>query len=198
MDLNAAKQALRQDKRALRRRLSEAEQNQASRGLLQNLLQNPRFRDSQTLALYLASDGEISPHLIARAAWAAGKAVYLPVIGDSQDNTMCFVCYEQDTALSENRYGIAEPVLTEQNSLDAQHLDLVLLPLVAFDRRGGRLGMGGGYYDRAFAFVKSNPVCSTRLFGLAHHCQETEALQLADWDIPLSAVMTDLESITME
>jgi 5-formyltetrahydrofolate cyclo-ligase len=197
VDLKAAKKALRQNKRALRQGLSDNNQAEASLALLNRLQQTHTYTRSKSIALYLAADGEISPHLIAEAAWAAGKQVYLPVISPAKDNTMQFVCYEPDTILNTNHFGIAEPAPVAECCIDAKDLDLVLLPLVAFDRQGGRLGMGGGYYDRAFAFMKLKQEGSTELIGLAHHCQETESLTLADWDIHLNAVMTDLEYITI-
>ncbi len=67
------------------------------------------------------------------------------------------------------------------------------MPLVAFDRHGNRLGMGGGFYDRAFAFKRNHPYIRPMLIGLAHGVQEEGILEAAPWDIPLRAVATDKE-----
>src|SRR5687767_13746260 len=87
-----------------------------------------------------------------------------------------------------NRFGIPEPT---GRRCAPQQLDLVLLPLVAFDRRGARLGMGGGFYDRTFAFLRVAGRRKPRLVGLAHHFQEVAQLPREPWDVPLAAIVTE-------
>ena len=70
-------------------------------------------------------------------------------------------------------------------------MQLVLLPLVAFDNDGGRLGMGGGFYDRTFSFTRLRAGPAPRLIGVAHELQRVDHLPVADWDIPLEAIVTD-------
>jgi 5-formyltetrahydrofolate cyclo-ligase len=89
-----------------------------------------------------------------------------------------------------NRFGIAEPQGTEV--LAARWLDVVFLPLVGFDRRGVRLGMGGGFYDRAFAFRQLRSVWhAPRLIGLAYAFQEVANIRAAAHDVLLDAVVTE-------
>ena len=75
---------------------------------------------------------------------------------------------------------------------------MVLLPLVGFDANGARLGMGGGFYDATFAFkqkpaVQTKPTAKPWLFGVAHACQQVDALTTEAWDIPLQGVVTDTD-----
>lgn len=71
------------------------------------------------------------------------------------------------------------------------------LPLVAFDAKGRRLGMGGGFYDRAFAFKNKYKRLGPMLIGLAHSIQEVESLDVEHWDIPLDAIVTEKKVFTI-
>lgn len=103
---------------------------------------------------------------------------------------MTFVEISPDTELLGNRYGIQEPVSGE--TVGARELDIVLLPLLGFDICGNRIGMGGGYYDRAFSFLK-NRECYLRpkLIGLAYASQRLDEISPSPWDIPLFRVVTE-------
>ena len=101
------------------------------------------------------------------------------------------------TVLQENTWGIAEPLLsapTNGDLIPPTDLDLVLLPLVAFDTACNRLGMGQGYYDRTFAFKQASPASRPYLAGLAHQCQLLERVPSAPHDVPLDAIITDQHS----
>ncbi len=91
-----------------------------------------------------------------------------------------------------NRFLIPEPV-PKYAEVSANRLDLVLMPLVGFDKCGNRLGMGGGFYDRTFACNLLRP----KLVGLAHHLQEVDSLAVDNWDIPLNAVATDRQWLSV-
>jgi len=91
-----------------------------------------------------------------------------------------------------NQFGIAEPMVSPRYYLRADALDLLLVPLVAFDVNGNRLGMGGGFYDRTLAYLKRRQHwCRPYLLGIAHDFQRVESLKRADWDIPLQAILTN-------
>jgi 5-formyltetrahydrofolate cyclo-ligase len=94
------------------------------------------------------------------------------------------------TRMAPNRYGIPEPL--DARPLRARQLDLLLMPLVGFDHRGYRLGMGGGYYDATLAFMQHRRLWrKPRLVGIAYECQRVEALPHDPWDMPLDAVLTE-------
>lgn len=189
------RQQLRRELRAKRRSLSPAQQQQAAWQLRSHLRQQTLFIQAKSLVVYLANDGELDPEPLARMATALNKKVYLPVLHPFQPRLLWLVRWIPDqTPLIKNRFGILEPQLqgyglARHRQIQPWAVDLVLMPLVGFDRRGGRLGMGGGFYDRTFDISKSRPR-RPLLIGLAHDCQEVTRLPQATWDVPLDAVAT--------
>ena len=188
------KKALRQALRKTRRELSANQQKTASQGLLKNLLDLPAYQNSQHIAVYIAADGEIDPLLLVQNAWKQGKQIYLPLVDPKGTHTLTFLPWQEDTVMVNNKYGIPEPDSSLYKALPTQELDLVLLPLTGFDENGRRMGMGGGYYDRTFSFVREENTQSQqpRLIGLAHECQKVENIPSESWDIPLAGIATDL------
>lgn len=185
------RRAIRRQMRRLRRALSPEQQAQAARELKRHLSNHPLFLRAQSVALYLANDGEIDPLPLARLLWQRGRRCYLPVLHPVLENQLWFYEFTPDTQLRPNRYRILEPVIERQARRPAWSLSLILMPLVAFDDAGNRLGMGGGYYDRTFAFLRRRAWLRPRLVGLAHDFQRVECLDSRDWDVPLDAVATD-------
>lgn len=189
------KAQLRRLMRAHRRSLTPQQQDWAAEQLARRIFTLPAFVRSRHIALYWPNDGEISPLPLAERAWRCGKECYLPVLHPFEGRLLWFVHWRPDTPLYVNRFGIPEPRPHDHPRLAARHLNLVLLPLVAFDRAGGRLGMGGGFYDRTFAFkqeaTQRGQWVGPTLVGLAHACQEATQVMREPWDIPLDAVVTD-------
>ena len=182
---------LRRLKRAQRQALSENDQQQHSRALCDNLIKHKNYRYSQHVACYLANDGEIDPYVLIEHAWFANKNVYLPVLSPIK-NSLYFAPYDEYSEFRLNRFNIAEPICHPSDWIKASQLDLLLLPLVAFDTYGNRVGMGGGFYDRTLAYLLNRrfwrkPV----LMGLAHENQKTDHLKSQSWDIPLDYVITE-------
>ncbi|TBU72352.1 5-formyltetrahydrofolate cyclo-ligase [Pseudomonas daroniae] len=183
---------LRRKLRQQRRALTPAAQRNAAQALYRQLAQHPLFRRARHIALYLANDGEIDPHLLIAAAHARGKQVYLPVLKSWPRTSMVFQRIDVHEGLAGNRFGIPEPRRDNKRQRKVWALDLILLPLVGFDRHGGRLGMGGGFYDRSLAYrARRNNWHKPTLLGLAHGCQQVDRLPMASWDIPLDATVTD-------
>lgn len=183
---------LRRQLREQRRALSRQAQRQAARNLYKQLAQHALFRRARHLALYLPNDGEIDPRPLLRAAQRRGKATYLPVLKPWPQSQMVFQRIRQGERLRANRFGIAEPRRNPKRQRKVWALDLILLPLVGFDRHGARLGMGGGFYDRSLAYRKMRKNWhKPTLLGLAHECQQVDRLAMASWDVPLQATVTD-------
>lgn len=181
-------------RRALRRRrrsLTKAQQKLAARRLARQLLGSPSLYRARHIAIYLANDGEIDPAPYIDAARKRGIRFYLPVLHPFRDGHMVFTSYNPSTRLRANRFGIPEPVFNGSSYRPTWALDAVLLPLVGFDLEGGRLGMGGGFYDRTFAFVRRTPRLAPRLIGLAHEIQRVVRLPIESWDIPLQGIVTE-------
>ncbi|WP_454913035.1 5-formyltetrahydrofolate cyclo-ligase [Stutzerimonas chloritidismutans] len=184
--------ALRRKLRHARRQLTPAQQRLAARRLYRQLAQHSRFRRARHIALYLPNDGEIDPRLLLQAAQRRGKATYLPVLNPWPRTRMVFQRIEPGEQLRRNRFGILEPVIRTARQRRVWALDLLLMPLVGFDGKGGRLGMGGGFYDRSLAYrAMRKKSHKPTLLGLAHECQRVDRLPLESWDVALQATVTD-------
>ena len=182
---------LRQQKRKQRKTLSPAQQQRHAEQLTAQLLTQPAFINANRIAAYLANDGEISPAEIIDQARRLGKEIYLPVLS-APGNRLLFAPFGSNSSMCRNQFGIDEPDCPPEHHLKAEQMDLILLPLVAFDTQGNRLGMGGGFYDRSLANIRQHD-SHTHLFGLAHEIQKTEQLEVRDWDVPLDAVVTEAD-----
>lgn len=193
------RQQLRRRLRQRRRSLSATQQRQAAIDLCRAIVSANELLSVRHLALYLPNDGEIDPSLLIPYFHKRGINLYLPVLRPYVENRLWFVRLQPDTRLARNRFGIWEPetrsAAHSSKRLPAWALNMVLMPLVGFDEQGGRLGMGGGFYDRSLSFKhvgKNTSGSNTRpaLIGLAHDCQCVDKLELAPWDIPLQNIVT--------
>jgi len=184
-----SRSSIRQFMREKRSNLSDQQQLSAAKRLSQNILCQPWYQRTLNIGIYLANDGEVDPIVMATKALYRGKSCYLPSLHPIKKGQLWFGDYQGP--MLKNKFGIAEPDPNRNNMHTAKQMDVVFMPLVAFDKNGGRLGMGGGFYDRTFEFLKNTQSQKPKLIGLAHHFQEVESLPTEDWDIPLSAIITD-------
>lgn len=166
----------------------------ASEQLCRRLFALPRLHRVRNLAAYLAVKNEIPLDPVIETAWSLNIPVYLPCL---RGEHLEFRRYTPDTSLRRNRFGIPEPEIVQGARINARFLDTVLTPLLAFDDAGGRLGTGGGFYDRSFEFLRErNYWKRPTLIGVAYEFQRMPSLPLAPWDIPLQAVVTDIATRT--
>ncbi|MDQ2695811.1 MAG: 5-formyltetrahydrofolate cyclo-ligase [Pseudomonadota bacterium] len=150
------------------------------------------FASARRIAGYLAVDGEMDPAPLLERAWAMGRQVFLPVLAGNPRFHLLFAPYHPDSPMKPNRLGIPEPDVADDQLLAPQRLDLALTPLVAFDPSGSRLGMGGGFYDRTFAFRRQpGQPPRPRLLGLAYELQKVPLLERQPWDVPLDGIVTE-------
>ncbi|MDP2713814.1 5-formyltetrahydrofolate cyclo-ligase [Rheinheimera sp.] len=187
-DTSTQRQQLRTFIRRQRQQLSPQQQQQAAQDLLQHALALPGLTQQQHFALYLANDGEADTYPLIQALWQLGKSVYLPVLHPFAAGYLLFVRYDKDTLLYPNKFGIPEPFAACHRLLPVQQLDMIFTPLVAFDAAGNRLGMGGGFYDRTLSQLPPGSEC--QVIGLAHNCQQVDAVPGEAWDIPLQQIIT--------
>lgn len=135
------------------------------------------------IAAYLPMGGELDPRPLMQALRKNGKSICLPVC-INEDAPLVFRRYRQNDALLPDDMGIAAPRATAQQVTP----DIVLLPLLAFDGQGHRLGRGGGFYDRTLAELKKRSDC--RFIGLAFDMQMVDKCPIAPHDEALHAVLT--------
>jgi 5-formyltetrahydrofolate cyclo-ligase len=137
------------------------------------------------LAGYKKFGTEVSADGILEAAHALDVKTALPFIG-ARDAPMCFKCWQSGEALIKSPYGFLQPAADAPDSTP----DIILVPLVGFDRNMNRLGQGAGHYDRLFILFSN----ALRI-GLAWSCQEIKDIPTDPWDIPLDAILTEKEWI---
>lgn len=180
------KPLLRQQMRRQRRYLTPAQRHHADTLLASHLATHPIVQAAQRVALYAGFDGEIDPWRH-HYRWSTNKTLYLPILHPDGSNRLLFI--KAQSPWRKNRFGIIEPAPTSQAAATLEQLDVLLMPLLAFDRQHNRLGAGGGFYDRTLALRQwqRRPVC----LGLGYRFQQVEALPLDTWDQPLDGVITD-------
>jgi 5-formyltetrahydrofolate cyclo-ligase len=182
---------LRQRLRRARRALSAREQQEHAQSAAQRLVRAGYAHAAHRIALYLPHGGELDPTPIV-ARLPSNRRWYLPVLRGHAPGRLWFVRYQPGERLRRNRFGIPEPVRRSRHILPTHALDLILVPLVGFDRQCHRIGMGAGFYDRSLAFLSQRRHWRRpRLIGLAHECQRVEAIKPQPWDVPLDAVITE-------
>lgn len=188
---------IRKQIRKKRRALPIPMQQECAYELYQRLKNENCFIKSRHIAGYIPSEGEISPEPLMQLAEEMGKTVYLPVLMPFLSNRLWFAPYNKDSIMRNNRFGIPEPVFNGKQLIPATHLDLVLTPLVAFDSQCNRIGMGGGYYDRTFGFLRHrNHWISPKLVGVAYEFQKINQIRSQKWDVPLQMVITEQSTTT--
>ena len=180
----ASRASVRRRYRTARRALPGSEQQQHAEAVARRFVASRVMLAFKRFAVYAPSDGELDPSPIADRLLAANKIVTLPVVERSR--VLGFYRYRADTPIVRNRFDIPEPDTAVAASIPTSVLDVVLVPLVAFDDAGIRLGRGGGYYDATFGARRH-----ALLIGLAHELQHHEGLAHEHWDVPLDAVITE-------
>ena len=177
---------LRQQLRQRRRDLTAAARIAAAEALAGRILALPFLPRQGHVAGYWAMDGEIGLHVL-QLRLPPGLVWCLPVLAGEE---LRFAPWRPGEPLVSNRYGIPEPDVAPSSALSAQELALAVMPLVGFDARGQRLGMGGGWYDRSFAFRRDR-AAPPWLVGAGFSAQQVPALEAADWDVLPDAICTE-------
>lgn len=181
---------LRRTIRKQRANLPTATRQQRSIRIAGNIARQPVFRKARHIALYIPVRGEADPRYLLKQA-SGRQYFYLPVLSPFSPS-LWFVRWDKQTRFRNNRFNIPEPWPRHKRRRPARWLDLVITPLVAFDQTGSRLGMGGGFYDRTFAFRQRKSLHGKPLLlGYAYDFQQTGKLSRQTWDIPLDAIATE-------
>jgi len=181
------RQVIRQQVRHLRRAMTDDQQALAAEQLADLALNYAPMTAARNIALFLSVDGELNTRPLIARLWHLKKAVYLPVLHPFSPGNLLFLRYSPNTLLHINKLRIPEPPLDIRQLITLDQLDLMMVPLVAFDQHGQRLGMGGGFYDRTLQNWRQHGFLPV---GLAHDCQQVDNLPVAEWDVPLPAVIT--------
>lgn len=186
------KQDLRTHIRQQRQQLSEAFQKQAAGAICKQLVNLSNYQQASSIALYLTHEAEVDTQAIIQAATQNDKIIALPVI--EAQYLLSFYPYAPGDVLQNNKYGIAEPNAKQLNAIPLQAIDLLIMPLLAFDKEGHRIGQGAGYYDRTLATLSKQE--RPYLCGIAYELQKVDHIDTDAWDIDLDAVVTEEQIYT--
>lgn len=187
--------SLRDSMRSARLKLSASQRIAAADALVASLEQLPEFLVDSRVAGYWAVTGELPLHAAYTRLRARDQAYHLPII--SAGNHLAFAAWQPGRPLKNNRFGIPEPDVLVSDRMAPSELELVLVPLLGFDRKGHRLGSGGGFYDRSFSFLQSAARPAQPLMvGIGYHFQEVDSLAPRPWDVALDFIATDRELIS--
>lgn len=184
------------ERRAIRRRIREQRRSlsrDARRGFADSvarILCRPGVLPARCqVACYLPNDGELDLRPLMARLWRRGTRTSLPVLDGPR---LRFLPFGPHTPLRPNRFGIPEPACSPRRRIATFHIDVVLVPLVAFDGRGNRLGMGGGFYDRTFAHRRRLGAWRRPLLiGVAYGFQRVASLSGRVWDVSLDGAATE-------
>ena len=156
----------------------------------------PLLENVTRVAGYISLGAEVCVTAVLTACRERGQLTFVPIVRPG--NQMVFAPITNSSELINNRYGIPEPDVRDDNFLQGADLDVVLVPLVGFDARLNRMGMGGGFYDRAFAQRREalSIAQTPRLIGVAHAMQQVDDVFADWWDVPLDYVVTEDDVIS--
>jgi 5-formyltetrahydrofolate cyclo-ligase len=178
--------------KAQRLALDKHERVAAAMCVADKLLKLSVVRRANRIAIYMPFGGELDCRFFMDSAKLRKKYFFLPVLRKSG---LAFVGLKNTTKLHHNRFGILEPVYKNHEILRPTQLDLVITPLVAFDSACNRIGMGGGFYDRCFAFRKRRRKWRRPfLIGVGYELQHVAKIDPETWDVPVDAVITEQQS----
>ncbi len=181
-------QDLRKIALTARRSLSKKVRADASEVICKKVVASQNFQASNIIGCYLPMRDEVDTRLIIERAWRANKRIFVPIVRNNEN--MLFREMRPNTTLVQSNMSIWEP---ETGAIASpQQLQMVITPLVAFDDSRQRIGMGGGYYDRHFSFLRHRKVwVKPKLVGVAFECQRVEKITPNPWDIRLFKILSE-------
>lgn len=184
------KHTIRREIRDRRRALPLREARHAADRLLRHALHHHLLARFRRIGFYVPMGEEIDLLPVLNKALWRKRACYLPAVPGRNAQAMWFSRITGHNSWYRNRFGILEHASSERRR--ARELDLLFVPLVAFDTHGNRLGMGGGFYDASLGYLRHRRVFrKPKLIGVAYDFQRVDALPHEPWDVPLDAVLTD-------
>jgi 5-formyltetrahydrofolate cyclo-ligase len=183
--LQEAKQRLRRDMLGKRRSLSAAEKAVRSEQIAKWFCSWPIYQASGTIMLYLAMPDEPQTELLIQDAVRRGKRVCVPLLGKSYGEMAAAEITSLDDLVI-GKLGLKMPDPDKAKLVLAEDIELVVVPAVAFDREGNRLGMGAGYYDR---FLEQNH--DSVLLGITWTCQLADSLPYEEHDVRMQYLLTE-------
>ena len=187
-------EALFQQKATIRKEILEKRKSQdleiraaQSRSIIRSLLNHKEFQKADKILIYLSKDGEVSTDDLLGRAFELGKRVCVPVVDRGSDELRVSELPGPDISFRLGAFGVREPAEQDLNFLPPDQIDLVVAPGLAFDRRGGRIGYGKGYYDRLLSRLGSH----VPRISLAFDFQVLDTVPQDESDIQVDVIITE-------
>ncbi|WP_406030164.1 5-formyltetrahydrofolate cyclo-ligase [Succinivibrio sp.] len=178
--------SLRQKILAKRRQVTAKESAQAGLSILKTIMQMNVFKRTVNVASYISLSGELCTQDM-NEYFMTRHHLCLPFMVTGLKGKMDFYSFKKGDELVENRFHILEPKNLPENLISEDKIDVIIVPLVAFDNKGNRMGMGGGYYDRMLKKVRKDCL----VIGVAYEFQLVDELLVEEWDMPMDIVITE-------
>lgn len=183
------KKELRKKVLAARNGMEMAEIEAKSGLIREKLFSLKEFLEAETVLFFLSFGKEVRTEAMVRESLKRGKKVLVPKTDTKNHRLILSRLLDYDTDLAPGVWGIPEPRPEALRPAEPREVDLVVVPGVAFDGEGNRLGYGGGYYDRLFPLLRRE----TPLVALAFACQLVEAVPTASYDKKIHLLITEKE-----
>lgn len=177
------KNALRNTIKQVRSKISTTYKATSSSQICTRIQSLEQYKKAQRIGFYWSINGEIDLSSLWNNATVDGKLCFFPALND--DLTLSFLPVTPTTTFINNKFEIPEPSVSRDLAVPIDQLDLIIIPLLAFDIRCNRIGMGAGYYDRTLINKRNSLI-----IGVGYQFQRVEFLEAQSWDIPLDAVIT--------
>ena len=189
-NLALSRNKLRKELRQRRRAITGSYKKFASERITTLLERSGCLQQGKRIGVYLATREELNLQPLIEHAWQRGCKIFVPHMVHARRGTMMFYPFGDRSSLREHRWGIPQ-LASARVPATTRSLYMVLLPVVGFDRLGHRLGMGGGFYDRHFAYTRRTRTHKPFLVGVAYACQEDATIDAQRHDVRLDAVLTE-------
>jgi len=197
--LNVATESLFQQKTTIRKEILEKRKSQdpqvsaaQSRSITGTLIGRKEFQTANRILIYLSKDGEVgTDHLLGRA-FELGKRVCVPVVDRGNDELRISELPGPEIGFLLGAFGVREPAEGDLNFVTPDKIDLVVVPGLAFDRRGGRIGYGKGYYDRLLSRLSSQ----VPRIALAFEFQVLDTVPQDENDIQVDTIITEKNTMS--
>ena len=187
------KKALRKEILTKRSILDAVEKEEKDRKILDRFYDSNYYREAKNIFIYISYDSEINTKGIIKKALMDNKKIYVPRT-EFKTRLMDAVEITSLNNLIESEYGILEPSVEEPH-IDPNEIDLIVVPGVAFDRNGGRMGYGAGFYDRYFKKISKDNVKKVIKLALAYDFQILEKIPMNEQDVPVNYIITETKFI---
>ena len=193
MGLFNEKKILRKEILTKRKNIDIVEKEKMDRKICNKFYESKYYRDAKNIFIYISYDSEINTKEIINKALIDNKKIYVPRT-EFKTRLMDAVKITSLDNLIESEYGILEPS-AEEPHIDPNVLDLIVVPGVAFDRNGGRMGYGAGFYDRYFKKISEDKMKKIVKLALAYDFQILEDVPMDEQDVPVNYIITEKEFI---